>query len=511
MRKVCAISRIRAHSNNSLSKYQRKINLKLNISIKFKLIYKLGFSTRFQNTEEFNSDEKYGLLMKNESKISLKRLLVTFVILSFIFSSFAPCFSTAQYNLKFKIRNPTVARLTHTIIISNLGKFAVKDVQLIVPVIRNQTPYHFAVIDRIIPFQNVEFENDSYGNIYISWKINKILPKEKFVAKIEYSALSFSVLFQIDQVENYVKESEIYKTYTQPESYVESNDPLITQTAKDIAGNETNPRIIALKIANFVMETLIYEAQPEEKGAKWALINGRGDCSEYSYLFVALCRACGIPARVQAGFVFHKTNEIMTDGHMWAEYYLENYGWVPVDLTWKYIDYQDNLHFGSLQSFPIKYPYDNFFVEYSMSVGKVVLEASQTVEISKASIGDFESFNLAYLAYNLVSKAETVEKLYFVSKLMGAQFFAPTELKEVEKSFYNFNLNIQWALEKNDERNIQQAQNQVEYASSLVEQIIFKCTVLLTILILTIILVIARLSSKKHKGYENSLTASIIL
>jgi len=448
--------------------------------------------------------------MENESKMSLKRLLVTFVILCFIFSSFAPCFSAAQYNLKFKIRNPTVARLTHTITISNLGKFAVKDLQLIVPVIRNQTPYHFAVIDRIAPSQNVEFENDSYGNIYISWKINKILPKEKFVAKIEYLTLSFSVLFQIDQVENYVKESEIYKTYTQPEDYIESDDPLIVKTAESIAGNETNPQIIALRIANFVMENLTYEVQPEERGAKWALINGRGDCSEYSYLFVALCRACGIPARVQAGFVFHKINEELTDGHMWAEYYLENYGWVPVDLTWKYINYQDNLHFSSLQSFPIKYPYDNFFVEYSASIGNTVLEASQTVEISKASIENFNDFSLAYLTYNLVLKAETVEELYFISKLMGARVFALTELKEVEESLYNFDLSIQQMLENNDEGKIQQAQNQIEYASSLVKQVIFKCAILLSILILAIILIIVKLGSRKREVYEDSLAASII-
>jgi len=448
--------------------------------------------------------------MKNESKMSLKRLLVTFVILCFIFSSFTSCFSAEQYNLKFKIRNPTVARLTHTIIISNLGKFAAKDVQLIVPVIRNQTPYHFAVIDRIAPSQNVEFENDSYGNIYISWKINKILPKEKFVAKIEYLTLSFSVLFQIGQVENYVKESEIYKTYTQPEDYIESDDPLIVKTAESIAGNETNPQIIALRIANFVMENLTYEIQPDERGAKWALINGRGDCSEYSYLFVALCRACGIPARVQAGFVFHKINEELTDGHMWAEYYLENYGWVPVDLTWKYIDYQDNLHFSSLQSFPIKYPYDNFFVEYSTSVGNTVLETSQTVEISKASIENFNDFSLAYLTYNLVLKAETVEELYFISKLMGAQVFALTELKEVKESLYNFDLSIQQILENKDEGKIQQAQNQIKYTSNLVKQIIFKCAILLSILILAIILIIVKLGSRKREVYEDSLAASII-
>jgi len=358
----------------------------------------------------------------------------------------------------------------------------------------------------------VKLESDSYGNINLSWKIGELLPKEKFVAEINYLTLSFSVLFKIDadKVGNYVKDFDIYKMYTQPEDYIESNDPLIMETAKNIVGNETNPQRVALKIANFVMETLTYKIQPEEKGAKWALVNRQGDCSEYSYLFVALCRACGIPARIQAGFAFHRINEELSDGHMWAEYYLENYGWVPVDLTWRYVDYQDNLHFSSLQSFPIKYPYDNFFVEYSASVGNTVLKTSQTVEISKASIENFNDFSLAYSTYNLVLKAETVEELYFISKLMGAQVFALTELKEVEESLYNFDLSIQQILENNDEGKIQQAQNQIEYASSLVKQIIFKCAILLSILILAIILIIVKLGSRKREVYEDSLAASII-
>jgi len=433
----------------------------------------------------------------------LRYILIAFVIFHLFFLDFSLGFSVKQYDLKFKVRNSIVTRLTHTIIIRNIGKFSAEKVQLTVPVIRNQTPYHFTVINRIAPSQNVKLESDSYGNIYLSWKIGELLPKEKFVAEINYLTLSFSVLFKIDadKVGNYVKDSDIYKMYTQPEDYIESNDPLIMETAKNIVGNETNPQRVALKIANFVMETLTYKIQPEEKGAKWALVNRQGDCSEYSYLFVALCRACGIPARIQAGFAFHRINEELSDGHMWAEYYLENYGWVPVDLTWKHIDYQDNLHFSSLQSFPMKYPYDNFFIEYSTSVGKTVLEASQILRISEGSIEDFESFSLAYHIYDLVSKAETVEELYFISKLMGAQVFAPTELREVENALHNFDLNIQWILNNNDEGNIQQAQNQINYALGLVEQIILKCAVLLTLLIFVIV-VIAKLSSKNVKTTE---------
>ena len=46
--------------------------------------------------------------------------------------------------------------------------------------------------------------------------------------------------------------------------------------------------------------------------------------------FAALCRAVGIPARATGGYQMI----LGTPGtHIWAEYYLEGYGWIPVDVT----------------------------------------------------------------------------------------------------------------------------------------------------------------------------------
>ena len=80
-----------------------------------------------------------------------------------------------------------------------------------------------------------------------------------------------------------------------------------------------------------------------------------GDCSEYSALFIASCRAVGIPARTVAGFVGWKPGikeedmklfspfeiEISSQGlagtqhynppHTWAEFYIPDYGWIPWD------------------------------------------------------------------------------------------------------------------------------------------------------------------------------------
>jgi hypothetical protein len=64
------------------------------------------------------------------------------------------------------------------------------------------------------------------------------------------------------------------------------------------------------------------------------LQTGQGSCSEYSYAFIGLCRAAGIPARY-AGGVHLPSNEdgICLDEllHRWPEAYVPRVGWVPCD------------------------------------------------------------------------------------------------------------------------------------------------------------------------------------
>lgn len=69
---------------------------------------------------------------------------------------------------------------------------------------------------------------------------------------------------------------------------------------------------------------------PRDRGALWALKAKTGDCSECADLFVALCRANSIPARVCEGYVLPLVPG-ETLKHAWAEAYLDDLGWVPFD------------------------------------------------------------------------------------------------------------------------------------------------------------------------------------
>jgi len=61
-----------------------------------------------------------------------------------------------------------------------------------------------------------------------------------------------------------------------------------------------------------------------------------GDCSEFTHLFSALCRAAGIPTKFVSGYGYDpaKGNNLSLLGHAFAFIYLPGVEWVPIDLTW---------------------------------------------------------------------------------------------------------------------------------------------------------------------------------
>lgn len=125
-------------------------------------------------------------------------------------------------------------------------------------------------------------------------------------------------------------EAAMLAPFLQQENLIEVNAAPIQVAAKSISG-ATDVEIVQ-QIMTYVKSHVHFAGNMTmEMGALRALLSGQGDCSEYSTLFVALCRAKGIPARRCTGFL---TNESLAPSkffHAWVEAYLDNYGWVPFD------------------------------------------------------------------------------------------------------------------------------------------------------------------------------------
>ncbi len=114
------------------------------------------------------------------------------------------------------------------------------------------------------------------------------------------------------------------------QKYLESdNDRIQRKAAEFVADNRSGT---AKRIYEWVSSSLRYDGYDgKEQGALYALDQKKGDCTEFMYLFSALCRADGIPARCMAGYIIQNNALLKPAGyHNWAEVYL-NGTWQTAD------------------------------------------------------------------------------------------------------------------------------------------------------------------------------------
>lgn len=155
---------------------------------------------------------------------------------------------------------------------------------------------------------------------------------------VQFQFTHYQENFQVDpgNVGTYNKSSPIYKEYTRSygNTYI-SNE--IKETAKKVVGNEKNPYLAAKKLYEYIIKEIKYSFMPHstmwprgEPESVYVHKMKRGDCGAQSMYFSALCRSLGIPARTTGGWQL-----LLGDfaGHFWAEFFLPNYGWIPVDPT----------------------------------------------------------------------------------------------------------------------------------------------------------------------------------
>ncbi len=168
-----------------------------------------------------------------------------------------------------------------------------------------------------------------HGHRYAEFIFKK--PKKQFTIKISVKAKLFQYDLAIAESmqKRKLNKGPNFENYLKDERYIEKDDTKIQAITKTIKGADDLE--IVENIYNYVIDNMEYSGYSKEAlGAAKAVVQKKGDCTEYSHLFVALCRAKNIPARAISGYIikFNKTPK-----HAWAEVYLQNYGWVPFDPT----------------------------------------------------------------------------------------------------------------------------------------------------------------------------------
>jgi hypothetical protein len=100
--------------------------------------------------------------------------------------------------------------------------------------------------------------------------------------------------------------------YLKPSPYIESNHPTIRKIAESIPIDQHDSAWQQVEtIYRWVRDNIAYQFDEEIHSCLDALGKKRGDCEELSSVFIALCRARGIPARA-----------VWVPSHTYPEFYL---------------------------------------------------------------------------------------------------------------------------------------------------------------------------------------------
>jgi len=125
---------------------------------------------------------------------------------------------------------------------------------------------------------------------------------------------------------------DIRERYLVDDAKISLDNDIIQKGIKEALDGETNPYWVARKIFNYVIDHMEYELAGGWNVAPAVLERGNGSCSEYSFVYIAMCRAAGLPARYAGSIVVRNDDASYDDVfHRWVEVYLPGYGWLPVD------------------------------------------------------------------------------------------------------------------------------------------------------------------------------------
>jgi transglutaminase-like putative cysteine protease len=128
-----------------------------------------------------------------------------------------------------------------------------------------------------------------------------------------------------------------------------ASTPVITINAevRAIARRETAGKATVVAQARALYDWVFDHMQYDKSVPGWGLGDipyclkvGKGNCTDFHSLFIALARASGIPARWSIGFPLAYGEGTPGAGpqevkgyHCWAEFYAPGAGWVPVDIS----------------------------------------------------------------------------------------------------------------------------------------------------------------------------------
>jgi len=175
---------------------------------------------------------------------------------------------------------------------------------------------------------------------------------------------------QTDDLVSPARPDSSLKIYLSNSPYIDVTDGRIKLAAKEFQGDTfVNDWARVEAMYDWVRSKVEY-VEGDIKSASQALRDGKGDCEELTSLFVAMCRACKIPARM-----------VWIPDHCYPEFYLQDASgegfWIPCQAA-------GSRQFGGMDEYrPVLQKGDRFKVPEKRQVDRYVAEFFRCVPEGK--------------------------------------------------------------------------------------------------------------------------------
>jgi transglutaminase-like putative cysteine protease len=199
-------------------------------------------------------------------------------------------------------------------------------------------------------FSYTKHRDPEYGNEYLYLQVPAAKVTEPAEVRVSFEVTRHEHRVELEanrlSAQSGLSSPDLQR-FLQPDRRVPLQGVIAELSAQETRGIE-DPVEKARAIYYFVIATMRYDKSGTGWGngdAIWACTAKRGNCTDFHSLFIGMMRAAGIPARFEIGFPLpaDQHDGVVPGYHCWAEFYVEPYGWIPVDASeaWKHPDKQD--------------------------------------------------------------------------------------------------------------------------------------------------------------------------
>jgi len=162
------------------------------------------------------------------------------------------------------------------------------------------------------------------------YKLDNLMANTTHTINLSFNVEVYAVETGIRSVSIRQGKSPLHAAYTQSTTLIPADNSQIKSTVAGIIGKEQNPYIKARLLYDWIIKNIDIDEIPLiTSGAVSSLGQKKADPYSAALLYTAMARAAKLPCIPTAGVLINRQSQ--TIRHYWAEIWIDDFGWLPVD------------------------------------------------------------------------------------------------------------------------------------------------------------------------------------